>query len=117
MKIAVLPLAAFILAFCEAFTSDGTVPLKRQETYTIGGIVNTTSGPVQGIASELRPNVSAYLGIPFAQPPVGDLRFALPVPVSASSAVIDATAFVSIYCILILFVYLTDITYAGPVRF
>jgi len=63
--------------------------------FQIGGIVNTTSGLLQGKASGLRSNVSAYLGIPYAQPPIGDLRFALPVPFSPFSGVVNATNFVS----------------------
>jgi hypothetical protein len=67
---------------------------ERQRTWTVGQIVDTTSGPVQGTASTLRPDVSAYLGIPFAQPPTGDLRFAAPVPVTQTSDVINATQIV-----------------------
>ena len=66
----------------------------RQES-TVGAMVNTTVGQVQGKASSLRPGVSEYLGIPFAQPPVGELRFAAPVATSASDGTINATAFVS----------------------
>ena len=42
---------------------------------SVGEVVDTTVGPVQGTSSKLRPDVSAYLGIPYAKPPVGDLRF------------------------------------------
>ena len=61
-----------------------------------GKLVHTTSGAVQGTASDLRPDVSAYLGIPFAKPPVGSLRFAPPVAYGKSDKTIDATKLVSI---------------------
>lgn len=47
--------------------------------------VNTTSGIIQGHSAEKRPEVSEYLGIPFAQPPLGDLRFAAPEPYRSST--------------------------------
>ncbi len=40
-----------------------------------GPIRNTTFGKVEGIAMK---NANVYLGIPFAQPPVGKLRFQVP---------------------------------------
>lgn len=40
--------------------------------------IQTSSGPVTGHAAQNRPGVVEYLGIPFAQPPVGNLRFAAP---------------------------------------
>ncbi len=40
-------------------------------------IVETESGPVQGFTQD---KVSFYLGIPYAAPPVGELRFAAPRP-------------------------------------
>ena len=47
--------------------------------------VNTKYGPVQGVLQQrterLQP-VATYLGIPFATPPVGNLRFMPPVTVS-----------------------------------
>ena len=42
-------------------------------------VINTESGPIQGVSS-LEDDVEAYLGIPYAEPPVGELRFAKPVP-------------------------------------
>src|SRR5436190_829335 len=44
--------------------------------------VRTHSGLVTGTAAKL-PGVRAYLGIPFAAPPVGDLRWRAPQPVAA----------------------------------
>lgn len=56
--------------------------------------VNTTSGPVSGhLASNATANVAEYLGIPFAQPPVGELRFAQPQPYNGTSS-INGTSYV-----------------------
>ena len=42
--------------------------------------VNTTSGRVMGHKlNDL--NITEYLNIPFAEPPIGELRFARPVPI------------------------------------
>ena len=38
-------------------------------------VVRTAAGPVRGRAQD---SVAVFRGIPFAQPPVGDLRFAAP---------------------------------------
>jgi carboxylesterase type B len=43
-----------------------------------GLLVETTSGSVKGFVNHTAPNVRQFLGVPFAEPPVGDLRFARP---------------------------------------
>src|ERR1700709_695842 len=43
-----------------------------------GLLVKTTSGNVQGFFNHTAPDVRQFLGVPFAEPPVGDLRFAKP---------------------------------------
>ncbi|MGM7698849.1 carboxylesterase/lipase family protein [Microbacterium sp. A84] len=53
-------------------------------------VVITSSGPVRGLA---RDGSSAFLGIPFAAPPVGELRFAAPVPPAPWAEVRDATEY------------------------
>ncbi|MFE2560646.1 carboxylesterase/lipase family protein [Streptomyces sp. NPDC059352] len=53
--------------------------------------VTTARGPVRG---ERRADGSLrFLGIPYARPPVGDLRFAAPVPPEPWSEPLDATAY------------------------
>lgn len=44
----------------------------------VGATVRTLSGAVTGHAARNRTEVSEYLGIPYAQPRPGDLRFAAP---------------------------------------
>lgn len=52
--------------------------------------IDTTSGCVYGMINGSHPDVAQFLGIPFAAPPVGDLRFAPPTSF-APQASIDAT--------------------------
>lgn len=49
------------------------------------------AGMVRGAASRVRPEVSAYLGIPFAQPPTGQQRFMPPVAVTSFSSTGNST--------------------------
>ena len=41
-------------------------------------LVQTTIGPVEGFIDPSFPRVRTWLGVPFAEPPVGDRRFAPP---------------------------------------
>lgn len=55
-------------------------------------MVNTTSGRVRG--TYINPGLKAFLGIPYAQPPVGALRFEPPKAIERpSNSVIDATKY------------------------
>src|SRR5580658_7477929 len=54
--------------------------------------VKTDSGPVSGVAAD-NSSVRVYKGIPYAQPPVGDLRWKAPRPVTPWSGVREATEF------------------------
>ncbi|PIL33996.1 hypothetical protein GSI_03704 [Ganoderma sinense ZZ0214-1] len=58
-----------------------TQPSVTLDNATVVGVANETTGTNQ------------FLGIPFAQPPVGDLRLRLPQPVAPYSGTINATAF------------------------
>jgi para-nitrobenzyl esterase len=53
-------------------------------------VVQTSSGAFRGKAAG---NVVSHLGIPYAQPPVGSLRFQGPRPAVPASAVVDAYSF------------------------
>ncbi|MFE4724401.1 carboxylesterase family protein, partial [Streptomyces sp. NPDC056728] len=53
-------------------------------------VVRTAHGPVRG---ERRESGVRFLGIPYARPPVGELRFAAPVPPEPWAGVLDATAY------------------------
>ncbi|THY52826.1 chlorogenic acid esterase precursor [Aureobasidium pullulans] len=59
---------------------------------TDGLMVNTTSGRLQGFVNQTVPDVRQFLGIPYAQPPVGPLRFAPPQDPVSSRQLINATA-------------------------
>ena len=55
--------------------------------------VGVTGGLVQGALSQTNPDIIAFKGIPFAAPPVGDLRWKPPAPLVAWDGVRDASAF------------------------
>lgn len=56
----------------------------------ITNIVKTESGPIRGTIEE---GVRVFLGIPYAAPPVGDLRWKPPQPVASWTQVKEVTAF------------------------
>jgi hypothetical protein len=66
----------------------------RQIEWSIGQTVQTSSGPVNGHGAPVKSDVSEYLGIPYAQPPVGTLRWQPPVNYT-ETATINGTDFVS----------------------
>jgi para-nitrobenzyl esterase len=61
------------------------------QTAASAPLVETASGQLRGVA---RPDGGAeFLGIPYAQPPVGELRWHEPVPAKPWSGIRDASAF------------------------
>ncbi|KAK7460182.1 acetylcholinesterase [Colletotrichum acutatum] len=54
--------------------------------------VNSTFGPVKGFINRDYPNVAQFLGIPFAEPPIGPRRWLPPTPKAPVDS-IDATKF------------------------
>ena len=58
---------------------NGTnLQLPTNETNDASNGIHTSSGLIEGHMAPNRPEVMEYLGIPFAKPPVGNLRFAAP---------------------------------------
>ncbi|WP_355607938.1 carboxylesterase family protein [Xanthomonas cannabis] len=80
-------LAACMLSGC-APRRPGEVPALVQAHDARAAVVQTDAGPVRGVASA---HGNVFLGIPFAAPPVGTLRFRAPQPVPAWKDVRDAT--------------------------
>lgn len=99
-------------SFLKASIGIGTMlctagPLALQAHASAGGpIVATTQGKVQGFVVN---GVSEFLGIPYAKPPVGNLRWRPPVAHANWSGVRQATAFGPICAQITLFG-----AYAGP---
>ena len=67
-----------------------TTSTEAPQELEVGPEVVTTAGRVRGIR---RQTDAAFLGIPFAAPPVGPNRFAAPAPVEPWEGVRDATRF------------------------
>jgi cholinesterase len=65
-----------------------------EDSWHIGRGVRTTSGLVTGHPAPDASQVSEYLGIPYAKPPVGELRFATPVAY-VNHGIVDGSNFVS----------------------
>lgn len=76
-NIAVLAAAVSILAF--------------QSCTRVSLTVDTMAGTIEGV--ELEGGVKAFLGVPFAEAPVGDLRWAEPQPKKAWDGVLETKAF------------------------
>jgi len=66
--------------------------VQAQANWTVGQKVQTSSGPVEGHKAS-NTTVSEYLGIPFAKPPIGDLRWAAPVKYT-ENGIINGTNYV-----------------------
>ncbi|KAL9108529.1 MAG: hypothetical protein Q9227_006744 [Pyrenula ochraceoflavens] len=82
----IVPAVAVALLFSVVTASQVGTP------FTVGQDVETTSGIIHGHAGVNRDQVSEYLGIPFAKPPIDDLRFAAPEPYR-SNAYFNASNF------------------------
>jgi cholinesterase len=72
------------------FAASLAVAKPQSESWTVGKSIKTTSGIVEGHASQWKPAVSEYLGVPFAEPPVNDLRFAAPKAYKSDKKIVAA---------------------------
>lgn len=77
-----------------ALMAFGAVTLLATSAHA-GPLVRTANGVVEGVVVEDKADkaVEAYLGLPFAAPPVGELRWSAPRPASAWQGKRDATRF------------------------
>ena len=85
-------LIGFLLAFGMASRPAGAQEQAQQPPpgLPLGPVVNAPAGPVQGINNN---GVYGYLGIPYAQPPVGALRWQPPQPLPPWTHTRNATQF------------------------
>ena len=77
----------------EAEEADAAPPIV---TLTAEMPVTVTGGDVQGVPADMNPDVMAFKGVPFAAPPVDDLRWRPPEPVESWTGVRDASTSESI---------------------
>lgn len=59
--------------------------------------IQTSNGAIIGHKATSAPQVIEYLGIPYAKPPIGDLRFAAPVKFKGDAkSTLEASEYVSL---------------------
>jgi para-nitrobenzyl esterase len=81
------PVASFVLTAVSLLGLFSTVNVHAADNL----IVSTTDGKVRGVS---RPSGGAeFIGIPYAQPPVGDLRWREPLPAQSWTGVREAKTF------------------------
>ena len=62
--------------------------------HAVGSLkIETTSGTVQGAVDSITPNVAHFLGVPFAEQPLGKRRWLPSIPKSKEDGIIDASNF------------------------
>src|SRR5215471_15587235 len=84
-----LAVAGVTLGALVAAAPAGSASILGGQTAASGPVTGTANGPVRGVANGA---VNEFLGIPFAAPPVGELRWRPPQPVAPWHGVRSATA-------------------------
>ncbi|KPA45086.1 chlorogenic acid esterase precursor [Fusarium langsethiae] len=69
--------------------SEASPTIKGEDTYSLA--INTSSGIFVPYFDRHQPNVASFLDIPYAETPVGNLRFASPVAKSTGDGIVHAT--------------------------
>ena len=88
-----LGMSLFPLIFSSCKSTDLTIPFSENiEKIKETEIVLTKNGKVRGISNP-KTSVELFAGIPFAQPPVGDLRWKEPVDVQNWDGILEADHF------------------------
>jgi para-nitrobenzyl esterase len=87
-----LPVATFLLfaLFILAALAGACGGSQQDEAATLPGVVKTASGLVSGLEAD---GLHAYLGIPYAAAPVGELRWRAPQPKEPWDGVRECTAY------------------------
>lgn len=88
--VAALTVGVLAIASAGPATRSATA---QTPTCAPGTDVQTTAGPVCGITSSSVSGVNEWLGIPYAAPPVGNLRWQPPQPPTPWTTTLPATAF------------------------
>lgn len=87
-----MPSFKAFLIYCIPIATLAAPAAAADKNWRVGQIVQTSSGPVKGHAAKDADQVSEYLGIPYAQPPIDDLRFQPSVRYNGTD-IITASAF------------------------
>ncbi len=81
---------AAMLVVCAAAETRTPAAASDSERHDLGPIVQTTQGRVQGLT---KGGLAEFFGIPYAAPPIGNLRWRPPVARASWAGVLKATAF------------------------
>ena len=81
MNLKIIPIISIILIII--FINLIIICNINTKTNNTNEIIKTSSGLVKGLTIQVfNRSVNQFLGIPYAEPPVGSLRFAKPKPIS-----------------------------------